>query len=105
MEQHSTPREWTAFSEIRTDGKFITVEKWEEAMLFSGVPKSKIVTVRLIEDADGEYMGWLDADDNGEISMVRHQRVFPIQFPYGVSAAVEIGDGVPVTLRIEAISV
>jgi hypothetical protein len=101
MEQHNAPREWTAFSENRADGKFITIEKWEEAMLFSGVPKSRIVTVRLIEDPAGDYMGWLDTNDKGEICMVQHKRVFPIQFAYGVEAAVENGDGVPVSLRIE----
>lgn len=96
-------REWFAFSERRTDGKFTTIEKWQEAMLFSGVPQSRIVKVRLVEDAEGEYLGWLDNDDNGEISMIQHNRVFAIQFPYGVAAAVERGEGVPVPLRVEIV--
>lgn len=102
MEQNATPREWTAFSEDR-NGTFVTIEFWEEAMLFSGVPKSRIVNVRLIEDGAGDYMGWLGSDDDGKLSMVQHKRVFPIQFAYGVDAAVEKGDGFPVPLRVEVI--
>lgn len=100
MEQNAAPREWSAFSEER-NGTFVTIEKWVEAMLFSGVPQERIVKVRLIEDPAGDFAGWLDANENGEICMVQHKRVFPIQFPYGVQAAEENGDGKAVSLRIE----
>lgn len=98
------PREWQSFAEERTDGSgFLTIEPWIQAVHMSGVPKEQIVTVKLIEDPAGDFRGWLAAGEN-HVVMVQHKRIFPIQFAYGVEAAVEKGDGVPVKLRVEKIA-
>lgn len=69
------------------------VHDFKEALLFSGVPRNKIVNVQFVEDADGEYLGWLDKEEPERLTMVELAVIFSIQFPYGVEEAVANGDG------------
>lgn len=99
-------RTWKSFGECQEhEGApfFSQISPWREAVRFSGVKDSDIKTLNLIEDPDGKYCGWLSPEDEGKISMVQHERVFPIQFPYGITAAIENGDGFAVKLRIEIV--
>lgn len=98
-------REWDVFAEETGDPKlpFNSITNWQEALAMSGVPASKMVTARLIEDAEGDLRGWIDTGET-EIVMVQHKKIFPIQFAYGVEAEVEHGKGEVVSLRIEKIA-
>lgn len=58
----------------------------------------EIVEVRLIEDPEGAYMGWVETGEEG-IDLVEHYRIFEIQFPYGHKAEEEAGKGRAVRVR------
>jgi hypothetical protein len=58
-----------------------------------------IIEVDLIEDVDGELMGWEAAGAEG-LRMVQHHRIFNMQFPAGYLASEAAGDGRAVRLRL-----
>lgn len=109
MTEITAPRNWDYFAG-RPDADAITTPKgeeqyihfsqWREALAFSGVAGKDILTVSLIEDAEGEYLGWIEAGED-VVSMVALDRIFSIQFPYGVDAAVAAGDGKVVRLSVK----
>ena len=61
--------------------------------------------VTLVEDPDGELLGWVSyadlAEGRNQVVMVQHHRVFEIQFPGGSRLDVDAGRGEVVTLRAE----
>jgi hypothetical protein len=60
------------------------------------------VPIRLVEDPEGIYFGWLDAqEDEPDPLFVQHERIFEISFPYGSKAEEDAGHGKKVRLRIE----
>lgn len=102
----TTPRTWQAFATKNENNEksiYLNINRWEQAVLFSGFSKEDIKTISLIEDLDGEYRGWLETGEE-EVSMVHHKQVFPVQFTYGVDLEVEKGHGIVVPLRIETIA-
>jgi hypothetical protein len=60
----------------------------------------EIVPVRVIEDPEGDYMGWVRTGSD-QIDMVLRSKIFDIQFPYGHQAEMEAGKGEAVRLRVE----
>ena len=60
------------------------------------------VPIRLIEDPEGIYLGWLPNNpEETDPLFVQHQRIFNISFPYGYQAEEQAGRGKAVRLRIE----
>lgn len=98
------PRQWDAFAEETGDPKspFLTICDWEQVLDMSGVPESKRVSIKLIEDQGGDLLGWIYAGTENVV-MVQHKRVFSIQFAYGVDAEIERGNGQAVALRAEKV--
>lgn len=56
--------------------------------------------VRLVEDPDGDYTGWIDTGQTAPV-MIYRREIFPVCFPHGVASAVDKGHGAPVSLRPE----
>jgi hypothetical protein len=98
-------REWKAFAEETNDPKlpFNTITDWEEVLAMSGVRPENRVSVRLVEDPEGELRGWIDKGADHPV-MIQHKKIFPVQFAYGVDAEVERGNGEVVALRVEKIA-
>ncbi len=91
-----TERTWALFGHVHND-RIVDVETDRRvAALYGGVT----VTVTAVEDYDGDYRGWIDTGTDVPV-MVEHKDLFPMQFPYGVGAAVMNGEGVVVRLRLE----
>jgi hypothetical protein len=63
------------------------------------------VPVTVTEDPEGDHLGWIDAEDEraGDYTpeMIRHRRIFEMQFIYGSKVEVEAGNGRVVPLRVE----
>lgn len=98
-----TPRTWEMLAHDAEDITRITdITQWVQALRMSGVPENEIIRIRLIEDPEGDFRGWL-ATGEDMLSMVQHKRIFNIQFPYSSEAAVEQGEGVIVPVRVERI--
>lgn len=98
-----TPRTWDLLAKNAEDITRITdITQWIQALRMSGVRDENIIKVRLIEDPEGDFRGWLDTNET-MISMVQHKLIFNIQFPYGAEGAVENGEGEIVPLRLERI--
>lgn len=100
----TTPREWEAFAEEtgKPDFPFHSISQSERALRMRSVPKAKMVTVRLIEDPEGDLLGWIYTGKN-TVDMVQRKHIFPVQFVYGVEEEVKAGKGEVVTLRVEKI--
>jgi hypothetical protein len=61
--------------------------------------------VVVIEDPEGDYFGWIDAEDELEgddtPSMIQRKEIFNVQFAYGYEEEEKRGRGRSVRLRIE----
>lgn len=97
-------RIWRQFSQQRqhpTMGtQFTPVVEHERALRMYGISEADQVTVNLIEDADGEYRGFIDKTSPDRLIMVQHKRIFPMQFPYGVERIGEQGEVVPIRIEV-----
>lgn len=100
-------RTWLMFgakSEAATteNGAVLYKHIWENprALAMSGVPSDKILQLELQENPEGEYMGWIPEDRPESLNMVQLKKIFAVQFPYGVKAAMEAGQGEAVPLSI-----
>lgn len=105
-----TNRAWNAFgskTKVRNpDGNI----RWGRVHMNERMLKligGEYESVHLIEDENGDYLGWLDRDaDTGElldeVKMVNYHTYFDISFPYGSAKKEKDGQGVVVRLRIEA---
>jgi hypothetical protein len=109
MTETTAPRSWAYFAgRPETDAQktpkgekhYIHLSPWREALAFSGVAGKDILSVDLVEDAEGEYLGWIETGED-VVSMVTIDRIFSIQFPYGVEAAVKAGDGELIRLSVK----
>lgn len=72
----------------------------ERYVKFHGLPHPA-VKVRLVEDSDGEYFGWLPASEWLPRMIWRGWTCFSVQFPYGPEAEEKAGRGRIVRLRVE----
>jgi hypothetical protein len=74
-------------------------KRWVELFHFN----EPIVKVRLTEDENGQYWGWLDKDET-EPSMIWPSEVqFRMCFPYGYEAEEKAGKGKAIRLSITEI--
>lgn len=64
-----------------------------------GAKPEEIQKIVFQEDNMGEYTGWLKPG-NPTPSMIQLNRIFPIQFPYGIEKEIAKGNGNPVKLKI-----
>lgn len=69
------------------------------AMRMCGIRPENVITVDVVEDPDGEYLGWVRTGET-ELKMVQQTKIFPIQFAYGVKAEVDAGAGEAVQVTI-----
>lgn len=60
----------------------------------------EVVPVTLTETADGPYYGWLRADGDEPCMIQQREKLFDMQFPYGVDAEVKAGKGRVVRLAV-----
>lgn len=97
------PRTWEMFGHAADNGVWVTVGTHNFVRLHGYPQPPKPVTV--IEDPDGDYMGWLDSrPDTGvnhtDPQFIQHHRIFNVQFPYGYQAEEKAGKGTALRLRI-----
>lgn len=99
------PREWEAFAEEtgNPDRPFHSISNSERTLRMRSVPTSRMITVRLIEDAEGGFLGWIYTGKE-TVDMVQRRHIFPMQFVYGVEEEIQKGKGQVVNLRIEKIA-
>lgn len=62
------------------------------------------VLVRLIEDPDGEYYGWIPTGETEPTMIQPHPGLFNMQFPYGPEAEVKHGRGEIVRMSCAALA-
>ena len=60
-----------------------------------------VVAVRLIEDAEGPYHGWLKTGEDTPCMIWPSAIQLEMCFPYGMAAAIGKGGGQPIRLRCE----
>jgi hypothetical protein len=98
------PRTWTTHSAdyngISTGDRFRHFGEARIVRMYGSA--APIVEVNLVEDPEGEYKGWIPAGET-KMRMVLHKQLFPMQFPYGVTAEVDAGKGEAVNLRVELV--
>ena len=59
------------------------------------------VPVTVIEDAEGDYYGWIATGQDAPVMIQPSPALFSMQFPYGPKAEVEAGRGKIVRLRVD----
>lgn len=103
-------RTWEAYGNPSTkslteDGNptILHIYPRESLLRMCGIKRENYNKLILREDENGLYLGWLKTDSNGEIGLVQYHKSFAIQFPYGVQAAVDKGQGEAVRLSVDVI--
>ena len=94
-----TPRVWEMYGHAASNGVWVAVgeQRWVQLHGYGPPP----VPVTVTEDPEGDYMGWIAANDKAEEPvMIQHHRIFNIQFPYGYKPEEEHGRGKAVRLTI-----
>jgi hypothetical protein len=61
------------------------------------------VAVRLIEDPDGEYHGWLETGEDTPSMIWPSRAQLTMCFAYGIQVEIDKGRGVPIRLRCESL--
>lgn len=66
----------------------------------------KPVPVLVVEDPEGDYLGWIEETkgSTGEPEMIQRKEIFSIQFPYGYQDEEAAGRGRAVRLTIKEIT-
>lgn len=97
-------RSWLACAHYYDDGPqgrcfyaHIGARRWVE---LHGL-KREIVDVKITEDPQGDYWGWLATDETRPSMIWASLAQFRICFPYGPEAEVQRGKGVILRLRVE----
>ena len=98
----TTPRTWDLFAGQRTQHSSTELEYADffphpGLVRMSGYDEAHEVI--LVEDPTGDLLGWIDADDPDDITMIQHHMVFSVQFAYGVQPEIDRGYGEVVPLR------
>jgi hypothetical protein len=98
---------WQMFAMPLGDGDWTGVgDHWYASQHGEGAP----TPVQVTQDAEGSYLGWLDAEDGmvivGETppSMIERKEIFSIQFPYGYHEEQKAGRGRAIPLTIKEIT-
>jgi len=93
------PRIWETYSHEYSQG---FTHFGTQAKLKFYDSKNDSVAVRLIEDPEGNYMGWIPTGQTEPIMVIR-KHIFDIQFPDGHKANERDGKGLAISLRVEKI--
>lgn len=105
IDDTAVPRRWDQFAGQRTKHGS-TVNEYADFFPHPSLVKMSgheiVHEVTLVEDPTGELLGWIDADDPDDITMVQHHMIFSVQFPYGIQADIDRDYGEVVPLRAEA---
>lgn len=90
---------WELFgAQNEKNGVYTVVGEAFFVRLYGQKPKP----IRLTEDPDGDYMGWLpNKKEESNPQFVQHKRIFNISFPYGYQEEEKAGRGKAIYLRIE----
>lgn len=96
-------RSWEKYAARLGDGEWTGVgSEWYARQYSRG---GGAVPVTVIEDPEGDYLGWIDAEDRGAgidtPTMIQRKEIFSIQFPYPVKDEEAAGHGTVIRLRIE----
>lgn len=94
---------WELFAQPMGDGDWTGIgDRWYASQHGSSPP----VPITVTEDAEGDYLGWLDAREGdprntGVPEMIQRKEIFSLQFTYGYEAEEQAGRGRAIRLRIE----
>lgn len=73
-------------------------------VMMCGAKRQDVVLVDLVEDPNGTYWGWEDAEKPGRFSMIWPSFVqLQVCFPYGIDIEEKKGKGRRVQLRVDLI--
>lgn len=86
-------RTWDMFAAVHPDGRWYALYDHPRAVEMHAGPGVPPIPVTLVEDDNGDHMGWVAANEPDRLIMVQHVRLFNMQFPYGHRAEVESGRG------------
>lgn len=89
------------YAEKHEDGPFTNIYLSEGQVRMCGA--KNIVPVAVSEHADGTHYGWKAKDEDGFCMIWQHEILREICFAYGMQAAIDAGQGVPVRLKLEEI--
>lgn len=98
----SNTAQWELFA-ARSAMGFSSIRREKRIVRYYGYSDDQIITVRAIEDADGEYRGWIPTGEDFP-DLIARKHIFPAQFTYGPVQSEADGKGRIVHLRIEEIS-
>ena len=94
-------RHWDMFAQDYGNNRWMHFGSKRYADMHGG--NEPTVAVRLTEDPDGEYYGWLKTGEDTP-SMIWPSRVqLMMCFTYGMQVAIDKGQGVPIRLRCESL--
>ena len=93
-------REWVMYANEYSAGFMHFGERYYVELYDSSSP---IVHVKLIEDEQGKYLGWL-AIGKETVEMVQRSILFDMQFTYGHVVEEAAGKGKVIKLRVEKIN-
>jgi hypothetical protein len=94
---------WEMFGYPKGDGDWLVVDSYR-VVKAHGYPEP--VPVVVTEDPDGNYLGWIEAEDEkADIAtvpiMITYAKIFEINFAYGSAAEEAAGRGRVVRLRVD----
>lgn len=95
----NTAREWELFA-ARSAMGFSSIRKQKRIVRFYGYSDDQIISVRAIEDPEGEYRGWIPTGEDFP-DLIARKHIFPAQFTYGPVQSEADGKGKIIYLRIE----
>ena len=97
------PRIWPGFAHdygVDAVTRWMHVQKDERTTRHYS-PDRPIVPVNIVEDLEGDYLGWLPSGHADQVRLVQHHRLFNMQFPYGYEAEADAGKGEAIRVRID----
>ena len=95
-----TERSWNMYAQDLGDGHLSAFgEEWW-SKLHGDEP---VIPVKLIEDPEGDFYGWLETDSDTPCMIWGTKIQFEMCFPYGVQSEVDLGRGKPIRLRCERV--
>ena len=101
--EKESARHWDVFAEDCGNNRWAHFGSEQFVRMCGG--DQSVVEVRLTEDPDGEYDGWLDAGEDTPCLIWNSYVFLDMCFPYGIQAAIDKGRGVVVRLRCQPLAV
>lgn len=97
----SNAAQWELFA-ARSAMGFSSIRRTKRIVRFYGYSDEQILSVRAIEDPEGDYRGWIPTGEDFP-DMIARKHIFPAQFTYGPVQSEADGKGRIICLRIEEI--